>query len=41
MAQTTDEIAATSREMERSMKKLPKQGAIGVGILTAAEFLAR
>lgn len=37
---TMEEMNRTSLEMAKSMKKLPKQGAIGIGILTAAELFS-
>ena len=41
MNQTSRQMNQTTQEMARSIKKLPKQSAIGAGLFTAAQILAR
>lgn len=38
--QNLAEMNQTTKDLTRSVKQAPKQGAIGIGILTAAEFLS-
>jgi len=41
MNQTSRQMNQTTQDMARSVKKLPKQSAIGAGLFTAAQILAR
>lgn len=41
MTRTTNEMNRTTQEMAQSMKKLPRQGTVSIGVLTAAQLLSR